>query len=61
MIMEKSFRFIVEVGYGSNAKMFSFRRGNVALEFALTAAKTVMWESDNVVIKIEKEQEEEQQ
>lgn len=67
--MEKSFRFIVEIGYGSNVKMFVFENEKAemgdlacasAMDFALKAAQTVMWESDNVVIKIEKVQEEEQ-
>jgi hypothetical protein len=60
MIMEKKFKFIVEVGYGQNAKAFVFEDIGAATDFALTAAKTARWGMDDVVIKIEKKQEEEQ-
>jgi hypothetical protein len=60
MIMEKNFKFIVEVGYGQNVKAFVFENMDVATDFALTAAETARWGMDDVVIKIEKKQEEEQ-
>lgn len=53
----KKFEFIVEVGYGQNAKAFVFEDIGVATDFALTAAETARWGMDDVVIKIEKKKE----